>query len=121
MTRTEKILGTLFCVAIVILTLYSNKYQKEKQSMIDKYRYITVAKVYEIKPEKSFTAAEFYFFYDGIKSESWKSIEKSGSRYINRYYKVELSTENPEYSNIFLDQEVTDSTEIVKAGLKYHD
>lgn len=121
MAKTEKILGTLFCVAIVILTLFSNKYQKEKQSMIDKYRYITVAKVYEIKPEKSFTAAGFYFYYNGSKYESWKSIDKSGSMYINKYYKVELSTEKPEYSNILFDQEVTDSIEIVKAGFKYHD
>lgn len=121
MTRTEKILGTLCCVTIVILTLYSNKYQKEKKSMIDKYRYITVAKVDEIKPEKSFTVARFYFYYDGIKYESSEHIDDLGNRYMNRYFKVEFSTENPEYSNIFLDQEVTDSTEIVKAGLKYHD
>ena len=38
---------------------------------------------------------------------------------INKYYKVEFATIKPEYSRIILDQEVTDSTEIVSAGFKY--
>ncbi|MFH6996046.1 hypothetical protein [Flavobacterium sp. FlaQc-48] len=116
MTTSQKILIVLTCSALVFATFLSQKYQKEKKYMIDKYRYITVAKVSEIKPEKSFTAAEFYYYYDGIKYESWESIHKSGSKYLNRYYRVDLSSVEPKYSKIHLDQEVTDSTEIANAG-----
>ncbi len=37
---------------------------------------------------------------------------------INRYYKVDLSSVEPRYSKIHLDQEIIDSTEIIKAGFE---
>jgi hypothetical protein len=38
---------------------------------------------------------------------------------MNKYYKIEVASVKPEYSRLLLNQEVTDSTEIVNAGFKY--
>lgn len=60
--------------------------------------------MYKINSKRSFTDACYYFHYKEVRYESWKAIDNSGNRYLNRYYRVELSTENPDYSEIFLDQ-----------------
>jgi hypothetical protein len=39
-----------------------------------------------------------------------------GDKYLNKYFRVEFSSKNPNYSNIFLHQEISDSLEIKKAG-----
>jgi hypothetical protein len=37
---------------------------------------------------------------------------------LNKYYKVKYSTVKPEVSEMYLTEEITDSSEIVKAGFK---
>ena len=39
-------------------------------------------------------------------------------RCIGKYYKVEFSSENTNYSNILLDKEIIDSLEIINSGFK---
>lgn len=118
MNRNEKISATLFCLTMAILIFFSQKNEGKKESMINENKYLTIAKVFYINSKRNFTDARYIFYYNGIKYESGEYIDNSGSRYMNKYYRVELSKVKPEYSKIFLDQEITDSTEIVNAGFK---
>lgn len=119
MTKNEKISGILFIVLMGLLIFFGQKYQDQKKSLIDKNKFTTVAKVFYISDRRSFTDARFYFYFNGVKYESGKHIDNSGSMYLNKYYKVEVASIKPEYSRILLDQEVIDSTEIVNAGFHY--
>jgi hypothetical protein len=119
MSRNEIISATCFLISIGLLIFFGNRYQDEKKSIIDENKFSTVAKVFYISYRRSFTDARFYFYFNGIKYESGKHIDNSGKKYMNKYYKIEVASVKPEYSRILLDQEVTDSTEIVNAGFKY--
>ncbi|MCV9932945.1 hypothetical protein OIU80_11700 [Flavobacterium sp. LS1R47] len=119
MTRTEKILGTLFCLTMVFFIYLSNRDESKNNEMINKSKFTTIAKVYEIKSGKTYTYARFYFFFNQEKYYSGDYVSNDMRKTINRYYRVDLSSVDPKYSKIHLDQEVTDSIEIVKAGFKY--
>ena len=119
MSKKEIITIIFFFLSFGLLYFFGNKYQEEKKDIIDENKLTTVAKVFNIDSRRSFTSAKFYFYFSGIRYESGKHIDNSGEMYINKYYKVEFATIKPEYSRIILDQEVTDSTEIVNAGFKY--
>jgi hypothetical protein len=119
MSRNEIISATCFLVSIVLLIFFGNRYQDEKKSIINENKFTTVAKVFYISYRRSFTDARFYFYFNGVKYESGEHIDNSGKMYMNKYYKIEVASVKPEYSHILLNQEITDSTEIVNAGFKY--
>lgn len=76
----------------------------------------TLAKVFSINSKRSFTDARYFYFYEGKRYESGKLIDCSGKKYLNKYFKIEFSSKKPNHSDIFLDKEITDSSEIRKAG-----
>ena len=119
MTRTAKILGTLFCVAMGYFIYLSNSDENRKNGAISKNKFTTIAKVYEIESGRNYNYAHFYFFFNEKKYYSSEFITNDMRKTINRYYKVELSIENPKYSQILLEQEISDKTEIVKAGFTF--
>lgn len=87
---------------------------------IENNKYETIGKVYKFFSNRSSSRYYFIYYYDGKKYNESNDIDYfGGEECIDKYYKINLSTKNPEYSKIFLDQEVTDSIEIVNAGFKY--
>lgn len=116
MTRNEKISATFFLISMCLLFYFGNNSQKKENTIIDKNKFSTIAKVYEIKSKRSFTYARYYFFFSGEKYFSGEYVDNDKRNTINRYYKVELSSVEPEHSRIYLDKEITDSIEIVRAG-----
>lgn len=118
-SKYEKYL-ILFLVAIIIYGIiqafiYNNNFDKS----IEEHKYTTVAKIIKFKyfsKGRSETHIEYYF-----KSKPYEIIKEIGrntENKVNKYYVLDLSTENPKYSKIYLDQEITDTLEIIKAGFK---
>ena len=61
----------------------------------------------------------FEFYYNGNLITGRSDIYGfEGVRCIGKYYKVEFSSENTNYSNILLDKEIIDSLEIINSGFK---
>ncbi|WP_395060366.1 hypothetical protein [Flavobacterium sp.] len=116
----QSTVGAIFITIIIVLGYFIYKDNEVKETSINNNKHITICKVYKINSRRSFTDACYYYKYNNESYESWESIHNSGNQYLNRYYKVWVSTENPEYSKIFLNQEITDSTEIVSAGFEYN-
>ena len=75
-----------------------------------------IGKVFYIDFNRNFTDAKYFYFYNGIRYESGEKIDVSGDKYLNKFFKIEFSSKNPDHSNIFLDQEINDTVEINKAG-----
>ncbi|MFH6996047.1 hypothetical protein [Flavobacterium sp. FlaQc-48] len=119
MTRTQKTFAILFCLTFAFFIYLSNRNESKNNEIINKNKFTTIAKVYDIKLGKSFTKASYHFFLNDVQYSSEEYIDYDRRNSINKYYRVDLSSVEPKYSKIHLDQEVTDSTEIVNAGFKY--
>ena len=108
--------GILF---ISIAYFFIEKNLKEIKIDIDKNTVYSIGKVYYINSKRSFTDARFFYFYNGNKYESGKYIDNSGDEYLNKYFKIEFSSKNPQHSNIFFNQEVLEKEQIKNAGFDY--
>lgn len=116
MTTTKKILGTLFFLTMFFFIYLSNRDVHKKSEAISENKRSTIAKVYKIESGRNYTYAHFFYFLDKKKYYSSEFITNDMRTVINRYYRVDLSSVEPKYSQIHFDQEVTDPAEIVNAG-----
>jgi hypothetical protein len=118
MSKSEKISALIFLIVMGLIFFLVHISQNNKQQLIDENKIITIGKVYEIKSKRSFTSLEYYYFYDKKMYFSNCYVDDNKRNLINKYFKIELSSLNPKYSNIFLDTEVTDSVEIIRSGFR---
>jgi hypothetical protein len=111
------LVGWSIALVLIVIALFD---MKEKETSINEYKFETVGKVYKFDSNRSFS---YYYYIYNYKEKEYEGYQDNdsfgGEDCVNKFYKLNLSTINPEYSKIFLDQEVTDSTEIVNAGFKY--
>jgi hypothetical protein len=106
-------------IAIALITIAVVDTNKREKSINDN-KYETIGEVYKFNSNKSFRRYYYIYYFKGVKYFNDQDLDEFGrEECIGRYYKINLSSKNPEYSKIFLDQEVMDSTEIVNAGFKY--
>ena len=116
---TKLIIGIL--LLILIIAFEHIQYQNIKtvrQQNIKAYQYKTIAKVKNFTYNDSFGPNyEIVYFYNGKKYTNCNEIHFGGGELcIGKYYTLELSTQNPNYANILLEQEVTDTALIKKVG-----
>lgn len=65
---------------------------------------------------------DYFYYYKGIKYKNdYYTGSGQESKSKTKFYILKLSTEHPEYSEIDLDQEVTDTVAILKAGFSKED
>lgn len=119
MNLKEITIGLILVVVLGVIIYKSDQNNKKEKISIDNNKYSTIGKVFKIVSRRSFTHIYYYYNYNGLKHETWKNADVSEDEVLNKFYRIDISTENPSYSRIFLDQEITDSTEIVNAGFKY--
>ncbi|WP_234387202.1 hypothetical protein [Aquimarina sp. Aq78] len=95
-----------------------SKYNKAIKSDIIANKYETVAKVYDIKNKNK---KRWLFYKYKFKNKVYKSKvinkEFGSNQFLNRYYRVDVNSKNPERDIIYLDREVIDSLEIARSGL----
>lgn len=59
----------------------------------------------------------YVYYFDGNKYSGKKAIEKKQSNMFNdKYFVVQLSSRNPQNSNILLNLQISDTTQIVNSG-----
>ncbi|MCZ8230349.1 hypothetical protein [Flavobacterium sp.] len=115
-TKDVDFVPLVFFLVLVLACFFIGKNLDEVKLDIERNRKNTLAKVFFINSKRNFTDARYFYFYDGKRYESGEYIDSSGDEYLNKYFKVEFSSKNPKHSNIFLDKEITDSSEIRNAG-----
>jgi hypothetical protein len=113
--------GYLIVIVIFVLWLIYNfyhgyNYNKElKESGI-----VTVGKITEFKGAAKGLYLNFKFFIDGNSNFSDSPRDNNGEK-IGEFFKVVYSSKNPEVSRIYLDEKITDTTLILKAGFSKED
>ena len=115
----KKILITFgFLITIFMITSAIIDMNKRSES-IEKNKYTTIAKINKFSSNRSFSYYYYEYFYKGKKYQDYGDIDTGNQEEcINKYYRVTISTENPEYSKVYLNLEVIDSSEIRNAGFE---
>lgn len=114
--KSQNILYIIF-VLVILYTIYVSS---ERKNHLKQSSEFTIGKTFKYSGfggNEDFVAYKYYV----------NSIEYSGNKRrdyemdypLNKFYKVKYSKVKPEISEIYLTQEIIDSTEIVKAGFKY--
>lgn len=107
--------------AITMITVAIRDTEKRKKS-IEIFKFKNIAQVYDFKSNKQFQGYYYTYYYENEKFAKSEDINDfSRENCIGKFYYMNLSTENPNYSQILLDQEVTDTAEILKAGFTKED
>lgn len=119
MKKKELIAALIFFTCLGLLFYLSYSSQKDKNNLIDKNKTLTIAKIYEIKSGRTFTSAEYYFYYKNKKYFSNSYIDNENESPLNKYYEIEFSSINPKFSRIFLNEEIIEKSKIIYAGFKY--
>ncbi|MFN3755311.1 hypothetical protein [Flavobacterium sp.] len=104
------------------LFIFSLTATNEIEESIKKNRFETVGMVYKFYSNRSNSRYYFKYYFNNkvyYNNDNLKDFEREEC--VNRFYKINLSTENPKFSKIFLDQEVTDTSVILNAGFSLTD
>lgn len=120
MTRKEKISATLLISFLSIAFLLSTINHCKRETSIKDNNVITIAQVTKFSSNRSFNHYYFTYYYKGKKYDSFDNIyNQEREKCVGKFYTVEISSNDPAYSKIDLDKEVTDSIEIVSAGFLF--
>ena len=107
------ITATLLMIILAVVDMY------KREKSIKKNEYETVAKVYKYYSNRSNSRYYYEYFYHGKKYQNDEDIDNGNQEEcVNKYYKLELSTENPQFSEIYLEEEIVDSLKIKEAGFE---
>lgn len=117
-TKFERILTIIAFILILFFLMYVINETNAIDSNIEKNKFITVGRVY--KYEEGIKGKRIYLYEYYYKGQIFDKTSTEGNiqngRCLDRFFIVNLSSENPEYSKIFLNQEVKDTSVILKAG-----
>ena len=107
----------IFIIIAYTLWYLAERDMKEKSKSINQNYKSTIGLVVDFKKNKTISNYYFEFYYNGNLITGRSDIYGfEGVRCIGKYYKVEFSSENTNYSNILLDKEIIDSLEIINSG-----
>ena len=88
--------------------IFSVNYNNSIKTEIDENRFETVAKIYDVKYGAKNVSLKYKFRYKGKIYLSGKPLDKiDKEKFINKYFRIEISIKNPNRNRIFLDQEIT--------------
>lgn len=118
-SKLVKLITVSLCFILIAYAIWSTN---EREKDIEKNKYETIAKVIDFKSNRSFDNYSFVYNYKNKVYEDYDDLDYfEEENCIGRYYKVAVSIKNPHYSKIYLDQEITDTLEIIKAGFKLNE
>jgi hypothetical protein len=119
MKNKQIIPAIIFFATLIVFIYYSTKNAMSKEKSIDEFEINTVALVTKFYRNRSYETYYYTFYYKGKKYQNSEHInEFDGQNLVGKYYFVRLSSENPNYAEIFLDKEIHDTLEISKAGFR---
>lgn len=116
-------LKNIFITSTILLVIFvivnASLDMKKREDSIENNKFETIGKVYKFNSNKSFNHYYYIYYYNNKKYSNYDDLDGFNREdCIGEFYKIHLSTENPQYSKILLDQQVTDTSEIINSGFK---
>lgn len=118
--RIERKMLYAIYIIIAFVILYTAYESSKRDDYLRRNCEFTIGKVFEYSGtggNKGYVA--YKYFVESLKYTGEIRRNYETDSLLNKYYKVKYSKVKPEISEIYLAEEITDSTEIVNAGLKY--
>ena len=84
----------------------------------NKYTKLAIAKCTSIENQNVSTYADYTFYVDGKKYDGSTKLSEVNKFWINKYFKVKYSSEDPEINDILIDEMITDAEAVKAAGFK---
>jgi len=109
----------IFVLFFGIIYLISKNNKEIKENSISNNKIESICQVYKFHSNRSFRTYYYRFYFEGeeyFDNENINVGEREKS--IGKYYKVIFSSENTNFSKIFLEHEIKDTIQIKKAGFK---
>lgn len=104
------VLIATFLFSYIAINLYTSSQEREK------YKFETICYIINGKISRSSRLINGYYFFNGGRYESYEIVKDNPDKYIGKYYKIVLSTKDPNNCEILYNEEVTDLDKIKKAG-----
>jgi hypothetical protein len=108
----------LFVIGVIIIILVYHAINKYKRYS---YGINSVAKVCQIKSTGKTYYVQYIYFIDNKKYTSKNQMGFKNKGRLGDFYKIIYSSKNPKNVEIFLDEKITDTTLILKAGFSEED
>jgi hypothetical protein len=113
--KTEIIL-----ISLGIFIIYSFFDYKKRISELENFGVETVAKTTKISGSKGGPIIHYIFVSNNKDYIGSCPIDKTSENKIHHFYKLIYSRRNPKINKINLEEEITDTSKITKAGFKKH-
>ena len=106
--KKEPTIIFIICALIIIITIYNGN---EHQDSLKKNYAFTVGKTIEYKYDDGFKdCIEYNYFVDSVKYINCVINDSNISSSEKKFYRVKYSKVNPEISELYLTNEIKDST-----------
>lgn len=117
--KKQVFVGTIFFIIIAVLYFNSNVKKEIKTTDIKKNKLEAIGRVYDFVNNRSYNRYYYNYYYNGhYYNGNINAYGKGGEKLIGKFFLLEFSSKNPNFSNIHLDKEITDSARISDAGFK---
>ncbi|MFK7061581.1 hypothetical protein V3Q90_15815 [Flavobacterium oreochromis] len=110
MNKIIMVIITALFLLCMILSI--NNYEEDRK----KNEFETICYVNNGKISRGSKDISGYFFFKGKRYTTYEIVHDSPNNYIGKYFKIILSSKNPNDNEILYNVEVTDINKIKKAG-----
>ena len=114
--KREVIVGFIFISIFSAMIIVASKSQNNKRESINKYGEYTIGRVYKIAKNRSVKHVHYYFYYNSKRYDRVDNFNGTGEEYLNNFYRVKFSSQEPNYSIIYLNAQITDTAKIREVG-----
>ncbi|KIA97327.1 hypothetical protein OA93_15500 [Flavobacterium sp. KMS] len=102
MNYKEKISATIFFFISITYIYFATRDMNRVDKSIQKNKKVSIGKVQKFKQSKSFQIYHYIYFYDGMKYKRSQDVKRmGGDSLVGRYFRIELSTKELKYANMF--------------------
>jgi len=111
-------ISTIGFILIAIWIIYIFFNLKESERELEKHGIETVAKTTKFSGTKGGPTVDYIFVVNNKEYLGNSPRNKTPYEKVKRFYKLVYSEKNPEINKIYLEEEITDTSKIMKAGFK---
>ncbi|MEL6306402.1 MAG: hypothetical protein AAFQ20_16690 [Bacteroidota bacterium] len=111
----KKYLISIIVLIVFCFLFFGGLIKKQVEAdNIEKNKHVTIAKVTNTSSKRSSGGVYYTYFFANSVYTTFESTADNDRGLIGKYFELNISKKNPEYSIIQLDKEVTDKSRIEK-------
>ena len=107
-----------YLISIIVLIVFCVLFfgglinTKIEADNIEQNKHVTIAKITNTSSKRRSGGVYYIYFFANSVYTTFESTADNGRGLVGKYFEVNISTKNPEYSMIQLDKEVTNTSSI---------